>query len=277
MILLADSGATKCDWCLLDKGLVVKEFSTIGINAATGGEEKMRSLAAEAALQAPEASEIHFFGAGLASKESCEKASSILAESFPKATVIECQSDILCACRALFGNKKGIAAILGTGSNSCEYDGEKIVRGVRPGGFILGDEGSGAALGQMYLADHIKGLVPAELDAKIEEESGEILSYENIVAKVYKGDAPSRYMASFAAVLGKHRKNKYVREMLEDNFRAFFERCLMQYDVENSLVGVVGGFGYEFQEILIRLGNEYGVSFIKFLKRPMEGLINYYV
>jgi len=279
MILIAESGATKCDWCLTDGASVVIEFTTKGINAATGSPEETDATLSEALQQVHDVNELHFYGAGLVSDELCSEMAGRLKRFFPDAE-IECKSDLVAAARAMFGDKRGIVAILGTGSNSCEYDGNKIIRNVRPGGFILGDEGSASALGQMFLADFIKGFIPESLSDSIAQEYKEIyseeLSYINIVKQVYAGNTPARYMASLVRILAKHRKSKTVCEMLEDNFRGFFERCLSQYDTDNLMVGVAGGFGYEFQDVLVRLGNSYGVSFIKFLKRPMEGLISYH-
>ena len=179
------------------------------------------------------------------------------------------------AARAVCGREKGIAAILGTGSNSCFYDGEKIVKNVRSAGFILGDEGGGTRLGRLFMSDILKGLVPADVAEPFAKEYD--VDYMTVVRNVYKSETPAKYLGSFAPwIMARYGKSDYVTRLVEQNFRDFIERALKQYDVANCPVGVVGGFGYACREILQRIGSEYGIRFSVFLPEPMEGLVKYH-
>lgn len=196
-------------------------------------------------------------------------------KAFPEAEVAYA-SDLLAAARALFGRKPGIAVILGTGSNSCEYDGKQIVKNVRSGGFILGDEGGGASLGRQFVSDFLKGIVPesvaSEFAAKYDME------YFHVVKNVYRGPSPASYLGSFAPFIMEHYDScLYVKCLVDNNFRALFERCLLQYDIEGKPVGVVGGFGFAHKEILLRVAQEYGVGISDIVSSPIEGLVKYHI
>ena len=163
MKLIADCGSTKIDWCVIENGKVVKQIFTCGMNAIMLTEEEMaerikNELRSE--VEGYQIDEVYFYGAGCISDEVCGNVRRAIAQSIP-AGVIEVHTDLLAAARALCGREPGIACILGTGSNSCFYNGKIIVRNVRPGGYILGDEGSGAVLGKLFLSDVLKNLSPA--------------------------------------------------------------------------------------------------------------------
>ena len=165
--------------------------------------------------------------------------------------------------------------ILGTGSNSCEYDGEKIVKNVRSGGFILGDEGGGASLGKRFMADFLKGLVPEPVASEFAATYK--VDYLTVVNEVYKGVAPARYLGSFAPFISRHYDScEYVKDLIDNNFRALFERCLSQYDIKGKRVGVVGGYAYAHKEILERIASEYGVTISEITPSPIAGLVKYH-
>ena len=169
----------------------------------------------------------------------------------------------------------GIASILGTGSNSCFFDGENIVKNVRSAGFILGDEGGGACLGKLFMADFLKGLVPEDIAGEFATEFK--VDYLTVVNNVYKSPAPSKYLGSFAPwILERYTRNDYMKNLVEGNFRSFIERCLLQYDIRNYPVGVVGGFGYANREILVKVGQEYGIAFSTIIPAPVDGLVGYH-
>lgn len=291
MILIVESGATKTDWCVVRSDGTTLEVKTAGMNLAVMPPAEVRKIIMEAVSLLAQADpsfcgerdieEIHFYAAGLICVPG-EKVPSIarnldavLGEVFPGAGSVEYASDLLDAARAVCGHGKGIAAILGTGSNSCFYDGTDIVRNVRSAGFILGDEGGGACLGKLFMADFLKGLVPGD----IAEEFGRDfkVDYMTVVQNVYRSPAPSKYLGSFAPwILERYHRSGYVRELVEQNFSSFIQRCLMQYDFRNYPVGVVGGFGYANREILLRVGAQYGITFGTIIPAPMEGLVRYH-
>ena len=285
MILIVESGATKTDWLALAEDGTRVSVRTGGMNISSMPEDVVSEVVEGAADEfcksgVSQFESIHFYAAGLI----CQPGESVpvmalrldkvLRGVFPDAT-IEYASDTLAAARAVCGHNPGIAAILGTGSNSCLYDGEKITRNVRSGGFILGDEGGAARLGKLFISDFIKGLVPEPVAGEFARDFE--VDYLTVVRNVYKGEAPAGYLGSFAPwITSRYDSCEYIKELVDNNFRDFFERALKQYDTELHPVGVVGGFGYANKEILLRLSEPYGIRFSKIIKAPIEGLVDYH-
>ena len=269
MILIVESGATKTDWCLVDAGNPVRRLQTPGMNLSTIAAEANAAVFADAVESFAGVDEVHFYAAGLL--EFPAELDRVFKEQFPG---VKCEyaSDLLAAARAACGHAAGLAAILGTGSNTCHYDGGKIVRNIHGGGFIIGDEGSAAALGRMFLADLVKDLVPADIAEAF--AAFHEADYASVVRNVYKTPAPSRYLGSLAPFLLENRGNSYVSDLIDRNFRDLFERALTRYD--RLPVGVVGGFGCACRAELERLGAAYGLTFSRFIPSPMEGLIEYH-
>ena len=271
MSLIVESGATKTDWCLVAPGgRVEKRLQTPGMNLSTIAAEANAQVFADAVENFSGVEEVHFFAAGLL--EFPTGLDRVFRERFPRAT-FEYASDLLAAARAACGHGEGIAAILGTGSNTCHYDGECIVRNIHGGGFIIGDEGSAAALGRMFLADLVKDLVPESLAESF--ASFHEADYASVVRNIYKSPAPSRYLGSLAPFLLENRGNAYVDRLIDRNFRDLFERALTRYG-KRLPVGVVGGFGCACRAELERLGAQYGLAMTRFIASPMDGLIDYY-
>ena len=269
MEVIVDSGATKAEWCVLDRGTVRDRFCMPGINWTTASRETTDGLLSEAAARigAASVSRLHFFGAGVT-----EDGTRRLEKHFPGAE-IECASDLLAAARAVCGHEEGIAVILGTGSNSCLYDGEKIIGHIHPCGYILGDEGGAACLGKRFLGEFLKGRVPEPVAGAFSAAFPS--DYATVVAEVYRGDAPARYLGSFAPwMLGWYGKDAWMTELIEENLRDFIRIFLRRYDTDRHAVGVVGSFGAACRPILEKVGE--GIRFSRFLPCPMDGLIDYY-
>lgn len=284
MIIIAESGATKTDWCAVASDGNVTSVRTAGMNIATMPIEAIKAIIDEAAPQlnpvGEKVTEVHYYAAGLIIPESetippaAKNLDASLKEYFPEAQM-EYASDLLDAARAVCGHNPGIAAIMGTGSNSCLYDGKKIVKNVRSAGFILGDEGGGACLGKMFMADFLKGLVPEPVSSEFARDFQ--VDYFTVVQNVYKSEAPSKYLGSFAPwILERYDSCEYVRELVDRNFRNFIERALSQYDIKKYPVGVVGGFGYAHQAKFRKVAQEYGIRFSEIIATPIEGLIKYH-
>ena len=266
--LIIDCGATKADWCVVENK-TTRNVRTPGFNLVQTPEEKLNEIIGEAAAEiGPGVEDIHLYAAGLLEKPAVD-----FGRWFPGAS-IEYASDMLGAARAVCGHNPGIAAILGTGANTCEYDGKNMGWKVDCGGFILGDEGSGAVLGKLFITDFIKNYMPSDLLKEVHETYPE-LNYLYVVRKVYGGEAPARFLGGFAPfILERYGKYEYVRNLVEGNFRNLFEKTLKQY--KPLPVGVVGGFGYASREILREMGKTYGVTFSKFLATPAEGLVEFH-
>lgn len=277
MKIIAECGATKSDWRLVCGGTEIKQVLVSGINVSTTNWDAVKVVVDEAlgqlcgALDAIES--IHVYVAGVVTEEVEANFRDLFAAYYPSAKV-EIQIDLVAAARATCGHAPGIAAILGTGSNSCQWDGEKIVRKVATGGFILGDEGGATTLGKLFIADFIKGLVPAEI---AEDFSSRYPSdYATIVANVYRSQSPSAYLGSFAPFIMEYYHHPYIKELVDGNFRSFIRRSLKQYDTVGCPVGVVGGFAYALKDIFLRIASEEGITVSRIIKAPIEGLIEYH-
>jgi N-acetylglucosamine kinase-like BadF-type ATPase len=216
---------------------------------------------------------VHLYVAGVVTEEIKVELEASLSAHCPSAS-IEVQTDLVAAARAACGRVPGIAAILGTGSSSCLYDGEKIVGKVPAGGFILGDEGSAATLGKLFLSDFLKGLVPQVVADDFASRYPS--DYQSIVASVYRSQAPSAYLGGLAPFIMEHYDHPYIKELVDGNFRSFINRCLKQYDTEGFPVGVVGGFAYALKDIFLRIASEEGITISRIIKAPIDGLTEYH-
>lgn len=189
-------------------------------------------------------------------------------------TPIQVESDLLAAARGLFKCEAGIACILGTGSNSCFYDGKIIVKNVKAAGYILGDEGSGAVLGKLFLADLLKGLAPKELANEFHEKFR--ISVNDVMESVYNLPFPNRFLGTIAYFLGDYMDNEYVYNLLTNNLRSFFNRNVCQYDYINYPIRFVGPLAYAYPDILQEVAQEFGVEIDVIEETPMNGLIEFH-
>lgn len=275
MFIVVESGATKTAWRAIGDDGSVRAVETAGLSPTCLDVEHTQDIIRQAIPQLnPEGrliNEIFFYGAGLVSPESCAPIEDMLQMWCPTAAV-HFYSDILAAARALFGDGTGIVAIMGTGSNSCLYENGAVTKNIRPGGYILGDEGSGVALGRAFLADLIKGLIPESVEDDFNKEFG--LDYPQIVRKVYKEQAASAFMASLAPFVLSHKEDRHICGLIEDCLEAFVKRALARYSAANA--GVVGSFGCACEDMLRRIGQEHGLEFVKFIKSPIDELVTYH-
>lgn len=276
MILLADSGSTKTEWCLADKGTRVKTILTKGINPIFENEadiQKELSANLLPELDGFVINEVHFFGAGCA-YEAVNKIVENAVSSLLHVPV-EVQSDLLCAARALFGKEKGIACIMGTGSNSCFYDGTQIVSNISPLGFILGDEGSGAVLGKLLVGACLKNQLGEGMEKKFLERFQ--LTRPDIIDRVYRKPFPNRFLAGLSIFLHENIDNPEVRALVRRSFDDFFLRNVMQYkDYQMLKVSFVGSIAFYYQDILKEVAAGRGLHVGTIVKAPMDGLLAYY-
>lgn len=278
MKLIADSGSTKTSWCLLADDGSQQLFSTQGINPFQQTESEICDVLQDELLpQLPPQGfvgstlEIYFYGAGC-TPEASPKVASALRTVISADAQVEVQSDMLGAARGLCGLKPGIVAILGTGSNSCYYDGERIVKNVSPLGFILGDEGSGAYIGKRLVGDVLKQQLPADICALFFQETG--LTAPVIIQRTYRESFPNRFLASLSPFCARHRDNDAVRALLIDCFRQFFLRNISAY--EGSTVYFVGSVGYYYQPEIKAAASSLGYTVGNVLQEPLSGLIAYH-
>ena len=277
MILIADSGSTKTDWCMAEKGVAIKRIPTKGMNPFFQSEDEMveemkHSLLPELDGKRPEA--VYFYGAGCAfdKVEIVRRAiSSVLSLDL---AAIEVNSDMLAAARSVCGHEAGIACILGTGSNSCFYNGKEIEANVSPLGFILGDEGSGAVLGKLFIGDLLKNQLPAGLKEKFLERYQ--LTPAAIIDRVYRKPFPNRFLATLSPFISEHITIPEVRQLVKQSFKAFLVRNVMQYDYQHYAVGFNGSVAWYYRDILEEALSETGLKMGIIIKAPMEGLLKYH-
>ena len=277
MILLADGGSTKVDWCLVDKSQLVKQIFTKGANPFFRSREDIsEEIKTELLPQLEDYAidKVYFYGAGCAFPEKNEVIRAAIADNITAST-IEVGSDLLAAARSLCGRSKGIACIIGTGSNSCFYDGQKITENVSPLGYILGDEGSGAVLGRLFLGACLKNQLTVGLKEKFLNLFN--LTPAIILEKVYKEPIPNRFLASLSPFLKENIEDKTIYALVYNAFNDFFVKNVMQYDYQNNEVHLTGSLSYYYQDVLRRVGADLGLKIGTIVQSPMVGLIRYHL
>ena len=278
MILLADSGSTKTDWGLVENGKLVKRLRTSGMNPFQMSEEAITEeikthLVPE--LPGTVIDEVHFYGAG------CTKEKQPIVERALRANLTingECEvaSDMLGAARGICGHKPGIACILGTGSNSCSYDGKNLVKNVSPLGFILGDEGSGAVLGKLLVGDVLKNQMPEAITKRFFEKYK--LTSAEIIDRVYRQPKPNTFLASFVPFLEENIDEPKIYNLVKESFRSFLRRNVMQYDGWQTLpIGFNGSIAKIYKKPLLEALEEEGMHLGRIIQAPMEAMVEYHV
>lgn len=276
MILLADGGSTKVDWCLVDNGKLVKQIFTKGANPFFRTREEISqelSVELKPHLGNYPIEAVYFYGAGCAFPEKNEIVRAAIADNI-NAPLIEVGSDLLAAAKGLCGKNSGIACIIGTGSNSCFYDGCEMKNNVSPLGYILGDEGSGAVLGRLFVGACLKNQLTAGLKEKFLEQYN--ITPAEILDKVYKQPMANRFLATFSPFIIQNIADKTIYDLVYNAFKDFFVKNVMQYDYKNSEVHLTGSVAFHYQEVLHKVGADLGLKIGQIEASPMEGLIEYY-
>lgn len=277
MILIADSGSTKTDWCVIEHGQLVQQVFTKGTNPFFQSEEEISNEIATALLPQLKTNEfeaVHFYGAGCAFPDKIDTVRRAIASHLRVKGDIEVSTDMLAAARGLCGHQSGIACIMGTGSNSCYYDGKEIVNNVSPLGFILGDEGSGAVLGKLLVGDILKNQMPEGMKEKFLEQFN--LTMPEIIDRVYRQPFPNRFLASLSLFLVQNIEVPAVRQLVLCSFKKFLKRNVMQYDYQHTSVHFIGSVAFYYKELLAEAAKEMGIQLGNIIQSPMEGLIKYH-
>ncbi len=278
MILLADSGSTKTDWGLVENNKLVKRLRTSGMNPFQMSEEAITEeikLHLVPELPSTVLDEVHFYGAG------CTKEKQPIVERALRANLTingECEvaSDMLGAARGICGHKPGIACILGTGSNSCAYDGKYLVKNVSPLGFILGDEGSGAVLGKLLVGDVLKNQMPETITKRFFEKYN--LTPAEIIDRVYRQPKPNTFLASFVPFLEENIDEPRIYNLLKESFRSFLRRNVMQYEGWQTLpIGFNGSIAEIYKKPLLEVLEEEGMHLGRIIQAPMEAMVEYHI
>ncbi len=275
--LIADSGSTKTDWCLLRKGSRPVYYKTQGINPYLQTAEAIAAMLQEElpwSAKKINPDNIRFYGAGASAAAQQRKLAGVLKKHFG-AKNVKVQSDLMAASQALCGDQKGIVAILGTGSSSCYYDGKKIKEQKPSLGYIAGDEGSGNYMGKRLLQYYVYGTFDAELKTGFEMRFGKDITA--IIDRLYSDPFPNRYLASFAPMLIDMRGHYMAENIIEDCINDFFHHCILKYRQSwNMPLYFTGSVAHSFKDVIVNLCNQYELELGKVEKSPMEGLVRYY-
>ncbi|MEJ8819688.1 N-acetylglucosamine kinase [Lacibacter sp. H407] len=275
--LIADSGATKAEWCLM-KGKKRTIFFTQGISPFLMTSEEIAAMLMKElkpSMKKERIDEIYFYGTGCSSEHNIKSVKKALKFVFPTAAKIKVDHDMMGAAKALCGHEKGVACILGTGSNSCYFNGIRITKNSPGLGYVLGDEGSGAYLGRKVIQHFLYNTFDVDLQERFTSKYN--TNRVEILDHVYRKPLPNRYMASFALFLAENRGHYMVENIIEDSFNEFFFNHLYKFR-ESWLYPIhfTGGVAYAFRDVLKTMCHSYELQVGRILKNPMQGLIEYH-
>ena len=276
MTLIIDSGSTKMGWILLDGQEVKAHFVTKGFNPNYSDIQTLETLVETQnfASQPNKIHSIHYYGTGCGNEQNCQLIKDVFQRHFPQAK-ITVTHDLMAACHALLGHGKGIVCILGTGSNSCVYDGENIVERAVSLGYLVGDEGSGMQIGREVVRAYFYGFMPDDL--RLQFDAVYHLELKDFIGHLYHEGQPSRYLATFARFAGEHQSHPFIRDMVKGCFKSFIEAFVLRFEnVKMMKVSFVGSVAYHFQNLLRECLTEYGLAMGEVMSSPAEGLIRFY-
>lgn len=275
MKVIAESSSTRTEWALVDGATVIEHAYTSGMNPYF---QSRREISHSIRLELPEAffrrrwEHVYFYGAGCATQDKCKTMESSLVAQFK--TPVTVNSDLLGAARGLLVHQPGLACILGTGSNSCLYDGKEIIKTVAPLGYVLGDEGSGAYLGKNFIADMLKGLAPKTLvDAFYEKYN---VTPPMLMDAVYSNPLPNRALARYSEFLAEHLDNAYVYQLVYAAFMRFFTRNIAAYNYKQQPICFVGSVCMLYRDVLAKAAADFGITIAKAVRNSMPGIIEYH-
>jgi N-acetylglucosamine kinase-like BadF-type ATPase len=277
MKVIVDSGSTKATWIFLEGEKVKNTVTTSGLNpyfhTSSSVEAVIRADVAPFLVEY-QIKEVHFYGAGCSTTYNNNMIMDAIRVFFRNSKIFV-YHDILGAARALFGHHNGIACILGTGCNSCYYDGSRTFSPIDSLGYLFGDEGAGSYLGKMFLGAYLKKDLPGDLRDSFDQEYG--YSLEEILNALYNKPFPNRFLASLSLFLAPNRDHPFVRELLQRSFRDFLNAHIRKYETYRSAdIGFIGSIAYIYQEFLKKLASDEGLHITRILSSPAEGLIEYH-
>lgn len=276
MKLIIDSGSTKMGWILLDDQEVKAHFVTKGFNPNYSDIQTLETLVETQNFvsQPNKIHSIHYYGTGCGNEQNCQSINEVFQRHFPQAE-ITVTHDLMAACHALLGHEKGIACILGTGSNACVYDGENITERAVSLGYLVGDEGSGMHIGKEVVRSYFYGFMPDNLRQSFENQYH--LELKDFIDRLYHGDQPSRYLATYARFAGEHQSHPFICDLVKGCFNTFIEAFVLRFENANMMkVSFVGSVAFHFQNLLRESLASYGLAMGEVMSSPAEGLIQYY-
>ena len=280
MIVIADGGSTKTNWCLINEAGRKIHFNTEGYNPYFSGTnyivESLRKTLPDH-IESDKLLEVYYYGAGCSTEANRKIVADAMQQVFPNAQV-NIGHDLLASCRALLGDEPGFAAILGTGTNSCLYNGKEITLNIDSLGYFLGDEGSGCFIGKRILADYMKGYMPKGLRESFYDNFA--LTNEDIFDHIYNKPLPNRFCASFSKFLYDYKDTyeDYTFSTIEYAFTAFFDSLVVHYpNYKSYTLNVVGSVGYSYRDILSVVADRYEMGVGKLIRSPIDDLVDYHL
>ena len=278
MIVIADAGSTTTDWLLLTTNGTSHQVSSKGLNPAIQPastiNDTIKARFSEKAVN-QQIRKVYYFGAGCWNEATCLIVEQVLASVFPNA-MIAVHSDVVGAIKATCGHQAGITCILGTGSNSCLYDGQQVVDAIPSMGYIVGDEGSGSAMGKQLLQHYFYRELPNDLHQLFWEAYQ--LEKQTVIEKVYRQKGGNHYLASFTIFLSAHKEHPFIIKLVKDNLKEFLVRHVLKYKKSTVLpIHFVGSIAYHFNDLLVSCLQEKELQMGKILQQPIEALGQYYL
>lgn len=278
MILIADSGSTKTDWRILDQNVIVGQIQTVGFNPYYQDTDSIVNELITNLLPIckGEINQVFYYGTGVTNDEKAGVIKEAILKVFPSCSQIEVYSDVVGAARAACGRNAGIACILGTGSNSIYFDGEKTGFQIPPLGFWLGDEGSGGHLGKTLILSYLHNEMPLEIKVKFEEKYG-VLDRLTVLENAYHKPFPNRYFAVFSKFVYDNLTNIFCHNLVESCFLEFFEKYILKYPMCHEVsINFVGSVAFYYKELLMKVADNQGIRIGRVLETPIAGLVDYH-
>lgn len=273
MKLIIDAGSTKMEWMVLDDKRVAARFTTKGFNPNYSDRQVLVETCRVASLPNPIQS-IYYYGTGCGNEQNCLMIREVLQQRFPEAEVTVTH-DLMAACHALMGHDKGIACILGTGSNACVYDGEQITERAVSLGYLVGDEGSGMHIGREVVRAYFYGFMPEDLRQRF--EAAYHLELKDFIHHLYHVEQPSKYLASFAKFAGEHQNEPFMHDLVKGCFNAFVNATVLRFEgCKGMTVNFIGSVAYHLRDVLKESLREAGMTLGAVMETPAEGLMVYH-
>ncbi len=278
MLIIVDSGSTKADWQVINADGSRELHTTMGFNPFFHDEDRIEMELNKSFVKdvnVVEAKKVYFYGAGCSDKMRCDIVKRGLERIFTNAETLEVEHDLLGSARATCGMEPGIACIIGTGSNTCLYDGKDVIDNVSNLGYLLGDEGSGSHLGKLLIRAYFYRELPDDMIEFFHEEFGN--NKRVILNKIY-GEAPNVYLASFARFFSKHKSHFYIQKLANEAFAELTRRHILKYDgCHNVPIHFVGSVAYHFQDILKTTLEEHNLSLGVVIQKPIDALVDFHL
>jgi N-acetylglucosamine kinase-like BadF-type ATPase len=273
MIIIADSGSSKTDWRLVSEQGKAEAIQTIGLNPHLISEKEFKETLQQSLLatwSTNSISKVYFYGAGITGEEQQETMISWLVEGF-NCHEVTVSSDLLAAARAIYGSGSGIIGILGTGANSGYFNGTEIVKSVPPLGYLIGDEGSGNALGKRLVSSFLREELSPELAEKFKLFYPD---HKNLLSNIYQSDQAGKFLASLVPYMHQHQKDEFIQQLIKDEFEHYF--VLLKKYHEEATLGLVGSVAHYFSELLKQIASDHGINLFMIMKSPIEALTLYH-